>query len=226
MTVLLFSIFLTACILFQEEYITELDRFSYVIDSTSVIQGKDTGEQIVFVEVEDSPLGTINSDNLVFWQAEDFLNVMDAFQKLIWKENDDNWEISYVSYIWSCSYFEDGPQSAHVTYVQSNSENRFVSEIYLNPTQNFISGTRKSYSPRIFKWRTIEFSEIQISPEEVLALVEGNGGFDFRMQANNECKVIVQYLVDGFNGWDVLYYQNGGPSLRIKINPNTGEIVK
>jgi len=226
MVILFLGILLTSCVLLQEEQVIELDRKSYIIDKSLILQDLEESDQLSFIDRDDSPIGIINPDNLVSWNTDDFFEIMNAFQKFIWSENEDNWKISYISYVWSCSYFENGPQNASITFFRSTSEKRFESNIYLHPTQSYISGVRKMYSPRILDWKAIDFPEINISPDEALTLAEENGGFDFRISTENQCQVSVIYNTALFDGWAVVYSPNQGVDLIFKLNPKTGKFVK
>jgi hypothetical protein len=211
LTFVLISLMSISCrtLSLRRENLIQGERVSYVFDPNTIVadieQGKTTNIFISQNGTPEPPL--IKPFNMVCWTQADYLDIMWAFHKFLWKGAIEDWNIRHILFSMKCEVVSIGPQFAYFVLYKVDKireeASRFEHQIYINPSENLISSSKDEYYPSLVHQRPIELSQHKIPINEVLQIAERNGGQKTRSAVDNSCSVRVQLF--NSNNWRVSY---------------------
>ena len=200
----------------------------YVVNRNSIIDSISQGNKDVFSHPMDTPTDTAPAiDQSVEWALSDYFLIAEAFHNFQWRESTDNWNLNHINTTMKCEDISVGPQYVFFWYFKTvniqDEEVRLVHTVYIQPARNLIHWTEYKYYPVTVNWRSIEYSQLNITEQDALQIAEKNGGSEIRSSVNNNCSVGISLLPGSFfEGWAVSY-QYGLDSLTVEVNTTTGE---
>lgn len=206
-------------------YPSTLDDFNTIeyaiIDPATLLDDIHSGKKLV--------LQADPSDDWTFlmpigWSQKDFLEVAQAYQKVIWQDDPNMWHLFKASFYTKCDNASDTFASAHFYYYQEvtrDGERLYSARaIEIKPEYgSFAWGEDNLYPrPRFGGWTAIDLESFSKVPaEQALALADQRGGNDYRNQVNNKCNISIRMWPWGYErgDWSVSY--TGATSTEIWI---------
>lgn len=196
-----------------------------LIDPAKVLDDIHQGKKLV-LQIQPEP----NPDNPPFitpirWSQNDFLEVAQAYGKVIWQDDLNLWHLYKLSLYKRCDSsdgkFTDAEFLFYHEVTKGKEDIYSVRAIDLSPEYGQLRWGGDTYysRPRYFGWTEIDRQNIaKISGEDALALADQRGGNEFRKSVNNLCTISVLMSPPDLKrmDWSVTYYGDTS-SLRIWI---------
>jgi hypothetical protein len=161
----------------------------------------------------------------ISWSQNDFLEVAQAYGKIIWQDDFNSWHLYKLIFYGDCDSSDGKFTDAEFFYYQevTKGESNFYSvrAIDLSPQYGYLTWAGDSFypSPSFFGWTEIDKKSIaKIPAEKALVLAEQRGGNEFRKMANNKCNIgVLMWPADlKRTDWLIGYY-GGRTSTKIWI---------
>ena len=186
-----------------------------LINPATVLDDIHNGKPLV-LQIQPEP----NPDNPPFimpirWSQNDFLEVAQAYGKVIWQDDLNLWHLNKISLYKKCDSSDGKFTDAEFLYYQEvtkGKENLYsVRGIDLSPEYGQLRWGGDTYYPRpLFGWKAINLKEVTVTAEEALRRAEASGGMKARQSWENKCKIFVALWpqVFGRYDWQVDYWDN------------------
>lgn len=224
----LFLSLLLACQRFSltnEQVILQEEAY-YEIDTDTILADIERGTAGVFSTQISTPSPPLSQSlSIVQWTQEDYLDIVGALYKSVWKQSIEDWGIRHILFSMKCEDVRQGPQFGHFILYKidqfQGQETRLERQIYIDPSNNSVSWVEVGYSPSLLKMSPIPLSEYRISVAEALQIAEDNGGLDIRTETSNRCAIDGE-LTTVSDKWRISYGQTLD-LFTIKIDAHTGE---
>lgn len=197
----------------------------YAINSQTLLQDIRQGHKNIFEFLPDGKL-TVRTDlglPPIRWTSKDYLLITNQFSEFVSGESLSVWSFRAMSYSMNCEDFQYGFQGSSfdvVKYVTPNT--RVERSIWVYPFEDHIAWEEIAYENE-YSYESFELSHLNISPEEAIKIAENQGGSEFRVSEENNCRIglrIIAGIRDG--NWQVTY-DAGEAEYVIDIDKETGE---
>lgn len=185
---------------------------STAIDATTLLDEIQSEKKITLQIQESLP------DNPPFmpigWSQSDFLQVAQAYWKVIWTDDPNLWQLYKAGFYSTCDSSNNQFNYAELLYYQeiTNDGARLYSvrEIEVDPAYGYLAWGGDTVYPHPKKGGLINIdlgNIINVPAEKALALADQRGGNDFRRKENNVCNIGVVLWPSKFkrSDWSVLY---------------------
>jgi hypothetical protein len=211
------------------------ENIFYAVDPRTILDALEQDNNDVFTLMDNSPYE--NNEELtdsVQWDEADYFYVAQALHEIVWGESLDGWQLKVLDFDIDCENLGNGPQSAGFIYIKidqsRDEESRFVSQLIIEPRRNSVIAHKEEIYPHKEYPRTIDLGELKVSLQEVLAIVESNGGAEIREEVEDSCTIFA-ILNSGMvrdYAWEVSYLSDpDSKSLVVfRIDPLTGEFTR
>ena len=186
-----------------------------LIDPATVLDDIHKGRKLVLqIQPEPNPM---NPPFImpIRWSQNDFLEVAQAYGKIIWQDDLNLWHLYKLSLYKKCDSSDGKFTDAEFLYYQEvtkGKENLYsVRGIDLSPEYGQLRWGGDTYYPRpLFGWKAINLKEVTVTAEEALRRAEASGGMKARQSWENKCKIFVALWpqVFGRYDWQVDYWDN------------------
>ena len=159
----------------------------------------------------------------IHWSQNDFLEVAQAYGKVIWQDDLNLWHLHHISLSKKCDSSDGKFTDAEFLYYQEVTKGKdnlySVRAIVLSPEYGQLTWGGDTFypRPRYFGWTEIDRMNIaKVPAEEALVLADQRGGNEYRKSVNNLCKIFVLMSPPDLKrmDWSVTYY---GDTSRIRI---------
>jgi len=212
-----------------KERIVSDEEGVYAIDSQTLLQDLRSNNTNVFEYLPNGNLITSPETDLppVHWTEADYLFIADHFNQYVSNDSLENWEYYSIAYGMDCDDFTYCPQWATfriVKYIFSNDNKvRLERHLYIYPDEKRIGWAETGYES-VFSHSSFKREQVKVSLEEALKIAEKQGGKNFRLSENNECKIFSDIVITGNRdgNWQVQYKSTDNQFV-IDINKETGE---
>lgn len=207
-----------------------LDTRFYSFNSITILNSLEEGNSAVFTAIKKAPQPLAHIPRVtVLWTQADYLRVAQAIQKSVWNEPIEAIRLSDAIFTVDCSDIGQSVFSMAVftfyKMVQKEGvETRIQYIIRIIPSENYIRTSRAEYYPNARVLEPTELGQYPITAEEALKIADENGGARIRFENENSC--MIDGIVNGLDGWIVLYQTKNEYSwesvYEMTINPQTG----
>jgi hypothetical protein len=148
------------------------------------------------------------------WSQHDFLEVAQAYGKVIWQDDLSLWHLYKVWFDSDCDSSDGRFNNAEFLYYREVTEGEdklyAVRAIELDPEEGMlIWGEDAGYHrPSFFGWINVDENFARVPADQALALADARGGSEFRKTANYVCSVDLSLWPEGNDSmdWSVSYY--------------------
>ena len=194
-----------------------------LIDPATVLDDIHKGRKLVLqIQPEPNPM---NPPFImpIRWSQNDFLEVAQAYGKIIWQDDLNLWHLYKLSLYKKCDSSDGKFTDAEFLYYQEVTKGKdnlySVRAIVLSPEYGQLTWGGDTFypRPRYFGWTEIDRKNIaKVPAEEALVLADQRGGNEYRKSVNNLCKIFVLMSPPDLKrmDWSVTYY---GDTSRIRI---------
>ncbi len=172
----------------------------YEIDPETILLSLDQDGTEIF-----HPVSTIPEDDLHLnpgsfpWMQSDYLKIANALVQTKLSEGLNDWEVLGMYFKKECSDTHKGFDAGSVIYFKINSGNNRVSDYlhYQTITVEVYPLFKKAvydeaHFPRpLFGWTGINMSNLKITADDALQIVEELGGKEARLKVNNVCNISI-----------------------------------
>lgn len=186
-----------------------------LMDPATVLDDIHKGKKLV-LQIQPEP----DPDNLpvimpIRWSQNDFLEVAQAYGKVIWQDDLNLWHLYKLSLYKKCDSSDGKFTDAEFLYYQEVTKGKdnvySVRGIDLSPEYGQLRWGGDTYypRPRFFGWTEIDKQNIvKVPAEAALALADQHGGSEYRKTVNNLCRidVFMSPLETKRMDWSVTYY--------------------
>ena len=197
----------------------------YRIIPETILESLELGDRDVFTALVATPDMPMYSTSFS-WRQADYLNIANALQEFVWKEEPNNWNIHSMSFYGDCMYDPVGFDIVNITYYKETGLQKYDARMVgIYPlTQMVAWGASENYPRSILeKWKYIDPRKLMVTADNTLELAEKNGGSAARLAVDNACRISV-LLSSSDQTWDVIYTgKNSSSVFEIKIDPFTGK---
>jgi hypothetical protein len=189
---------------------------STTIDPATLLEDIQGGKGVIILEMlPDTP------ENPPFimsvgWSQSDYLVIANAFHKVIWKDDPNEWHLYRALFHTGCENASGEFESADLYYYQEVSmdgkRKYSVRIISIEPQYGYVAWGGDTLYPRPFwGWTEIDLENIKrTAAERALQLAEQQGGSDIRKEVDNACHINVSMWPWGYerDDWSVYYGGN------------------
>jgi hypothetical protein len=186
-----------------------------LIDPATVLDDVHNGRKLI-LQIQPHPFSTDWSFIMpISWSQNDFLEVAQAYGKVIWQDDLNSWHLYKLLFHSSCDSSDGKFTDAGLFYYQevTKGEDDFylVRAIDLSPEYGQFAWGGDSVYPRsrFFGWAEIDKNSIaKVPAEEALTLADQRGGNEFRKTVNNNCDISVTMWPADLKRteWLIVYY--------------------
>jgi len=207
----------------------------YAMDAQTILQDVTAGKPIQLTLVPgEQELQPHEYPPVVSWKQADYLQVASAVFLSAWEETPADWKLDKIFSRTTCMEWGFGFQWMFFTFfkVEKNEETnmyfRTQRDMFISPEKNLIWIYEVETSPvsPLKLWESgLEVDKI-IPAEEVIRIVEGNGGLATRTGIER-CSIRAD-IVAGVNddNWQVWYESSRGNFFFGEVDEKTGEISR
>lgn len=201
------------------------EQFHYGYDKTFQFDPLELNDNLEFILIDGSDSNSpeaVTQESSLNWSEEYFKLLTRKFFEFELGNDVSTWQLNSISYLTNCEKIETGFESSSQTYFKIVNENgkkiRIRRNIYINLEKKTITVIEGYFHPVAVKWRTIDFSKIVYSADDILRLTEENGGRDLREEIKNDCEISISYSPNPgeIPRWNISY--NGRRSENAKID--------
>jgi hypothetical protein len=190
---------------------------SATIDSATLLDDVKNGKEPFLKNIQADLPEDITFVTTIGWSQNDYLEIVEALHREIWKDNPRDWHLYRIVFQTSCENLAGKFEYADFYYFQEvKRDGRIMYEvrnILIEPEYGYIACGGDTFYPRPFidRWDKIDLEMITKFPaEKALALAEQQGGSNIRMGVENACWIHVSLWPWGYeyNDWMVSYGGN------------------
>lgn len=209
----------------------------YSFSPSSVLLSKENGDTNLFIlEGQGSDSFWENRELLqtypsVHWTQMDYIIAVEKFLQENTNEGVEDWNTTNLSFRLNCEDASSGPQNFFIDLARknqstsTNNNGRQELKIEVFPKSERFLFWKRIYDTSHEGNPYLDLDEISISAEEVLNLVEANGGKQIRQKVNNSCDIRID--IGANDDWTIDYYGgNGKRYLIMFVDKKTGKIHK
>jgi hypothetical protein len=223
------SFFTTSCGTLENTERQVVDEYHFAIEPETILQSIARGEEGIFSPMsDDTEVGGL-SPQLINWDQNDYLLVVDAFHKFVWGSSVQDWSLNYMSFSLLCNQVGTGFQWTSFSFFQEKNtvdeSSEIEHQIDIYPERKLINAWEFAYDSRLARGEPVEITTAMLTADEALMIAESSGGLERRVALSNDCEISVILSPNSVNyrGWIVLYAPD---VFSITINPITGKPVR
>jgi hypothetical protein len=201
----------------------------YIIDPETILELIDKGTINVFVPLTDSSQ-VKDLNNTISWTQSDYLKIIDALSRFVWKEPLDleEWKIDFIYFQTGCMNDLSGFRELDIIYYKSlgvkNWKRIYSSRIVeVSPWNGAVRWGEDTFSGSLLSnWSKVDLTKFSVTADNALKIAEENGGKDARLDNKNSCGISVK-APNSFldNRWNVNYHS--GIDFNVVIDPYSGK---
>jgi hypothetical protein len=213
---------------------------TYGFDSQTILGSLKSGNNDVFIQLSPSRLdGPILQP--VDWTQADYYQVADAFMKTRWKEGLSQWNLDGLYFESNCDDASFGPQFITFFIFRKGVSDKYYYDARLDikAEQNILTWTKMEDDniPYLLEKerRKINWTQIKISADQALQIVEDKGGEKARLRIKQDSPDQNCHITSWLNRWatfgnstewDIGYWTSSKSTGYISafINMETGEV--
>lgn len=171
-------------------------------------------------------------DKPIQWDQLDYIKIIDALNRYVWKDNLNDWNV-YSLYFYADCQNSNGFWEGEIIYYKTifnNGRFEYITRyVLIEPTYLDVAwGGGVNFPRPPLGWKKINLSKLKILANDALRIAEENGGREVRLKARDDCRAISVRLQpeSGNPGWVVDYGSSDYHDFVLQIDPYTGEIIK
>jgi len=170
------SLLLGSCAIFErirdegKEQQTEIRDETYTIASSTLLESLKQGRKDAFALQIATPAAYPSPSAVpVQWNQSDYISVAQAFYRIGWQDNLNDWKLKNLFFGLKCSEITYGPQSAGFNYFKTEQNKdrviRVLRHLFIAANDNIAVLSETEYYPEIEKWSAINSDSIIIPVE-------------------------------------------------------------
>jgi hypothetical protein len=203
------------------------EQGSFLIDPKTILESLENGETDVFTPnlgQVDGELPDVVFEGAINWKPSDFMMITEALNRKVWKDNLDDWQLYNMVFFMDCQDNPGGFERGFMTYFRGFLAYE-VRDFSIMPRNTYVGwGGGADYPRPLFGWKSIDLDKLGVDAMDALVIAEGNGGKNYRLKSNNECRITLSLMPEMYKNWDVTYLIDNSPEFSVTIDPFTGEI--
>lgn len=186
-----------------------------LINPATVLDDIHNGKKLV-LQIQPDPFPVVEPPFImpINWSQNDFLEVAQAYGKVIWQDDLSLWHLYKVVFDQHCDSSNGQFTNAEFQYYREVTEGEdklySVRAIYLDPEYGMLTwGGDTFYNrPGFFGWVNVDENLAKVPADQALALADAREGSEFRKDANHDCRIslILWPTGNGRMDWFVGYY--------------------
>ena len=193
----------------------------YRINSEKILESIQNGEKNIFepLEVDFSHDSSLVYKKPFSWSQSDYLTIVNTLHQYSLHESLDDWSLLYFGFYGDCKYNPLGFDTIEVEYFKSVGLEYITRKIGIYPLiEEVVIGDGATF-PRmsLLGWQTANPNNFIVEANEALNLAENNGGKEFRLAIDNECRIFVTFSPKRLT-WEVSYSPNKQNLLSFEIS--------
>lgn len=157
------------------------------------------------------------------WSQADYLDVVNALNRVVWHDSLDNWNLHSMHFFTTCQDNVSGFRNGDFVYIKTKFDWGRLSVlwrgVFLYPDQEGgLWAEAEKFHPTYIR-KGIDLDRLVVTADDALRIAEENGGREYRTKIQNDCTINVTLSADRWYGWFVWI-----GDFEIYIDPYTGEI--
>jgi hypothetical protein len=209
------------------------EQGSFFIDPKTILMSLENGETDVFTPnlgQVDGEVPDVVFEGAINWKPSEFMMITEALNRKVWKDNLDDWQLYDMVFFMDCQDNPGGFERGFMTYFKtisyaSGEKVYTVRDFSIMPRNTYVEwGGGADYPRTLFGWKSIDLDKLRVDAMDALGIAEENGGKNYRLKSNNECRITLSLMPEMYKNWDVTYSIENSPEFSITIDPFTGEI--
>jgi len=185
-----------------------------LINPATVLNDIHNGKPLV-LQIQPDPFPVVEPPFImpIRWSQNDFLEVAQAYGKVIWQDDLSLWHLYKVIFDQRCDNSNDQFTNAEFLYYQEITEGEdklyAVRAIYLDPEYGMLTWGEDTGYPRpsFLGWVNVDQNIAKVPAERAVALADARGGSEFRKTEKHcDLSAILWPTGNGRIDWLIAYY--------------------
>jgi hypothetical protein len=197
----------------------------YTFDPYTVFVGLGQGQEGIFQPIQGYVEDNVYSSGSFSWSQQDYLEIANALNRAAAKDTLESWNLFAMDFTKECNDNPIGFDTVQITYFRENGSQYIAREIDVFPLKREADWGGDTNFPRPFPfgWRSVNLAKHKITADDALQIAESNGGRNARLEAKNNCRILVNIPDADNDNWLVMYYTGAFTKFYINVDPYTGE---